>query len=245
MFLTRSEYDRGVNTFSPEGRLFQVPTTHSRSLFTLSLLSLLLLAWYALVSSPFFRQQLSLHKTETGEEGRGVLGSSGMSCQREVLLSRLHQPMQYTSHVLYLPLGVVFAVSSGIWKLMSCTIRTHTPWQVEYAIEAIKLGSTAIGIQVNDGVVLAVEKRITSPLMEPASIHKIVEIDTHIGESSHVVVVCDCMSGINVVSWHESVDVCVCVCGRQREQSTWVECLKMTNRKKETVVNGILMRIDF
>ena len=24
MFLTRSEYDHGVNTFSPEGRLFQV-----------------------------------------------------------------------------------------------------------------------------------------------------------------------------------------------------------------------------
>lgn len=24
MFLTRGEYDRGVNTFSPEGRIFQV-----------------------------------------------------------------------------------------------------------------------------------------------------------------------------------------------------------------------------
>merc|ERR1712066_1155264 len=49
-----------------------------------------------------------------------------------------------------------------------------------YAIEAIKLGSTAIGIQTSEGVILAVEKRITSPLMEPTSIEKIVEIDSHI-----------------------------------------------------------------
>lgn len=53
-------------------------------------------------------------------------------------------------------------------------------FQVEYAIEAIKLGSTAIGIQTSEGVILAVEKRITSPLMEPTSIEKIVEIDNHI-----------------------------------------------------------------
>merc|ERR1712055_1131143 len=53
-------------------------------------------------------------------------------------------------------------------------------FQVEYAIEAIKLGSTAIGIQTAEGVILAVEKRITSPLMEPTSIEKIVEIDSHI-----------------------------------------------------------------
>ena len=44
-----------------------------------------------------------------------------------------------------------------------------------------QLGSTAIGIQTSEGVCLAVEKRITSPLMEPSSIEKIVEIDTHIG----------------------------------------------------------------
>jgi len=54
-------------------------------------------------------------------------------------------------------------------------------FQVEYAIEAIKLGSTAIGIQTNEGVVLAVEKRITSPLIEPSSIQKVFEIDTKIG----------------------------------------------------------------
>lgn len=52
---------------------------------------------------------------------------------------------------------------------------------MEYAIEAIKLGSTAIGIQTSEGVVLAVEKRITSPLMEPTTIEKIVEVDKHIG----------------------------------------------------------------
>lgn len=46
------------------------------------------------------------------------------------------------------------------------------------------MGSTAIGIQTVEGVCLAVEKRITSPLMEPSSIEKIVEIDTHIGMSS-------------------------------------------------------------
>ena len=44
-----------------------------------------------------------------------------------------------------------------------------------------QLGSTSIGIQTKEGVVLAVEKRVTSPLLEPASIEKIMEIDSHIG----------------------------------------------------------------
>jgi len=54
-------------------------------------------------------------------------------------------------------------------------------FQVEYAIEAIKLGSTAIGIQTNEGVVLVVEKRMTSKLIEPSSIEKCFEIDDHVG----------------------------------------------------------------
>ena len=55
---------------------------------------------------------------------------------------------------------------------------------VEYAIEAIKLGSTAIGIQTADGVVVAVEKRITSTLMEPHTIEKIVEVSIIEGQLS-------------------------------------------------------------
>ncbi|AOW04868.1 nucleophile aminohydrolase [Yarrowia lipolytica] len=54
-------------------------------------------------------------------------------------------------------------------------------FQVEYSLEAIKLGSTAIGVATKDGVVLGVEKRITSSLLEASSIEKIVEIDKHIG----------------------------------------------------------------
>jgi Proteasome subunit len=57
----------------------------------------------------------------------------------------------------------------------------HRLFQVEYAIEAVKLGSTAVGIQTTEGVVLAVEKRLTSILLEPTSVEKILEIDCHIG----------------------------------------------------------------
>ena len=53
--------------------------------------------------------------------------------------------------------------------------------QVEYAIEAIKLGSTAVGLQTKDGCILAVEKRLSSPLLDPQSVEKIAEIDAHIG----------------------------------------------------------------
>lgn len=65
-------------------------------------------------------------------------------------------------------------------------VNTFSPegrlYQVEYAIEAIKLGSTAIGICTKDkGAVIACEKRITSSLMVPSSIEKIVEVDKHIG----------------------------------------------------------------
>lgn len=52
-------------------------------------------------------------------------------------------------------------------------------YQVEYAFEAVKRGMTALGIRAVDGVVLAVEKRSTFPLVEGTE--KIKRIDEHIG----------------------------------------------------------------
>ncbi|CDU16143.1 proteasome subunit alpha type-5, putative [Plasmodium yoelii] len=64
-------------------------------------------------------------------------------------------------------------------------VNTFSPegrlFQVEYALGAIKLGSTAIGICVNDGVILASERRIASPLIEKDSVEKLLPIDDHIG----------------------------------------------------------------
>ncbi|MHA1408969.1 MAG: archaeal proteasome endopeptidase complex subunit alpha [Candidatus Odinarchaeia archaeon] len=53
-------------------------------------------------------------------------------------------------------------------------------FQVEYAIEAVKRGTTAIGVSCKDGVVLAVEKRVLN-LQDPSSVEKIFIIDQHVG----------------------------------------------------------------
>lgn len=53
-------------------------------------------------------------------------------------------------------------------------------FQVEYAREAVKRGTTSLGIKYNDGVLLCVDKRVTSKLVESRSIEKIFQIDDHI-----------------------------------------------------------------
>jgi proteasome alpha subunit len=57
-------------------------------------------------------------------------------------------------------------------------------YQVEYAREAVKRGTTAVGIKTKDSVVLIVDKRVSSKLLEASSIEKIFKIDEHIGVAS-------------------------------------------------------------
>ncbi len=88
-------------------------------------------------------------------------------------------------------------------------------YQVEYAREAVKRGTTAVGIKCAEGVVLIVDKRVSSRLLEPLSIEKIFKIDEHIGVASSGLVgdaraLVDrarIESQINRVTYDEKIDV--------------------------------------
>ncbi|MCJ1380971.1 hypothetical protein MMC17_004080 [Xylographa soralifera] len=54
-------------------------------------------------------------------------------------------------------------------------------FQVEYAVKAVENGGTAIGIRCKDGVVLAVEKIISSKLLKPGANKRISTVDRNVG----------------------------------------------------------------
>ncbi len=64
-------------------------------------------------------------------------------------------------------------------------ITTFSPdgrlFQVEYARESVKRGTTTAGLKFRSGVVLVCDKRIASRLIIPESIEKMFEIDGHVG----------------------------------------------------------------
>ncbi|KAI1159785.1 nucleophile aminohydrolase [Nemania serpens] len=54
-------------------------------------------------------------------------------------------------------------------------------FQVEYAVKAVESGGTSVGIRCKDGVVLAVEKVVTSKLLKPGANKRIATVDKHLG----------------------------------------------------------------
>jgi len=86
---------------------------------------------------------------------------------------------------------------------------------VEYAREAVKRGTTAVGIKCSDGVLLIVDKRVSSRLLELSSIEKIFKIDEHIavassglvGDARALVDRARVEAQINRVSYNESIDL--------------------------------------
>ncbi len=56
-------------------------------------------------------------------------------------------------------------------------------YQVEYAFESVRRGWTTLGVRSRGGVVVVVEKKKISPLIDSKTIQKIFRIDDHIGAS--------------------------------------------------------------
>ncbi|HEX2021384.1 MAG TPA: archaeal proteasome endopeptidase complex subunit alpha [Candidatus Thermoplasmatota archaeon] len=92
-------------------------------------------------------------------------------------------------------------------------------YQVEYAREAVKRGTTAVGVTFDGGAVLLVDKRISSKLIEAAAVEKIFKIDRHIGCASSglvgdarmLVARARAVAANNRVTYAESIEVNVLV----------------------------------
>ncbi len=87
-------------------------------------------------------------------------------------------------------------------------------FQVEYAIEAVRRGTTAIGVKSKDGVIFAVERR-NLPLQDNIGSEKLFKIDDHVGcaiagltaDARTLVDQARVHAQVNILSYNEKVSV--------------------------------------
>ena len=88
-------------------------------------------------------------------------------------------------------------------------------FQIEYAREAVKRGTTSIGIKSKDGVIFVVDKKVKSKLVVTSSIEKIFKIDDHIAtatsglvaDARRLVDIARNQAQINKLRYHEPITV--------------------------------------
>ncbi len=94
-------------------------------------------------------------------------------------------------------------------------------FQVEYAREAVKRGSVAIGMLYKDGGLIGTAKAETSKLVKPESVEKVFKIDDHIGATTSGLV-----ADARVVIDHARVEA-------QKEKVTYEQPIKVKKLTKE------------
>jgi len=72
------------------------------------------------------------------------------------------------------------AMSGSDFSLTTFSSSGKMP-QIDYALTAVAAGKTSLGLKATDGVVIATERKVQSPLVDPKSLEKIAMLTHNIG----------------------------------------------------------------